>query len=151
MFHEIVDGSGSPDGTGAHGEPIESTALLAAFETLLAEAVADAGSDRIVEMASLDAATVEAVSDGDIAELTVAEGASVLAAARDEDAETVVAELRDHLLMGMTTAVLDVDTIAATIDADLTGQEVQQTLEGRAAMTLGQLAEIMAVIEANKR
>jgi hypothetical protein len=126
MFHEIVDGSGSPDGTGAHGEPIESTALLAAFETLLAEAVADAGSDRIVEMASLDAATVEA-------------------------AETVVAELRDHLLMGMTTAVLDVDTIAATIDADLTGQEVQQTLEGRAAMTLGQLAEIMAVIEANKR
>jgi len=32
--------------------------------------------------------------------------------------------------MGMATAVLDVDTIAAAIDADLTGQEVQQALEG---------------------
>jgi hypothetical protein len=53
--------------------------------------------------------------------------------------------------MGMATAVLDVDSIAAKIDADLTGQEVQQALEGRAAMTLGQLAEIIAVIERRKR
>jgi len=52
--------------------------------------------------------------------------------------------------MGMATAVLDVDTIAAAIDADLTGQEVQQALEGARPMTLGQLAEIMAVIERRK-
>jgi hypothetical protein len=62
----------------------------------------------------------------------------------------MVAEVRDHLLMGMATAVLDVDAIAAKIDADLTGQEVQQALEGRTAMTLGQLAEILAVIERRK-
>ena len=150
MFHEVVDGSEPPDEAGTGGETIEAASVLAGFETLLAGAVADVGTDRIVEATSLDAETVAAVADGDAADLTVAEGASVLAIAGDDDPETLVAELRDHLLMGMTTAVLDVDTIAAAIDADLTGQEVQQTLEGRAAMTLQQLADIMAVIETNK-
>jgi hypothetical protein len=83
--------------------------------------------------------------------VTVADGAAVLALTTDREADAIVAELRDHLLIGMATAVLDVDTIAASIDADLTGQEVQQALEGRTAMTLGQLAEIMAIIERRKR
>ncbi len=151
MFHEVVEGSESTDGAGSGGETIEAASLLAGFETLLAEAVADAGPDRVTAATPLDAETVVTVADGDAAGLTVTEGAAVLAATGSDDPETLVAELRDHLLMGMTTAVLDVDTIAAAIDADLTGQEVQQTLEGRAAMTLGQLAEIMAVIETNKR
>ena len=74
-----------------------------------------------------------------------------MALAGDREPETIVYELRDHLLMGMTTAVLDVDTIAGAIDADLSGQEVQQALEGRAPMTLAQLSEIQAVIEDRKR
>ena len=49
--------------------------------------------------------------------------------------------------MGMTTAVLDVDAVAAELDADLTGQEVQQAVEGRIAMTLPELAAIQSVIE----
>jgi len=79
------------------------------------------------------------------------DGAAIVAVSTDRDGDAaVVAEVRDHLLMGMATAVLDVDTIAAAIDA-ITGQEVQQALEGRAPMTLGQLAEIMAaVIERRK-
>ena len=92
-----------------------------------------------------------AITSGETAGLTLADGASVLATATAHDRETIVAELRDHLLMGMATAVIDVDTLAASIDADLTGQEVQQALEGRAEPTLGQLAEIMAVIETRKR
>ena len=93
----------------------------------------------------------DAVAGGDAAAVTVADAAAVLAVTRERDADAMVAELRDHLLIGMATAVLDVDTLAAEIEADLTGQEVQQALEGRTAMTLGQLAEIMAVIERRKR
>ncbi|WP_066412267.1 DUF5791 family protein [Halorubrum aethiopicum] len=161
MFHEVVDGRGGSapiDGgaegrEGEDGEEVEAAALLAAFETMLADAIDEveaADRDGVGDGAPLDPATVKAVGDGDAASLTAEEAAAVLAVAADRDADAMVAELRDHLLMGMATAVLDVDTIAASIDADLTGQEVQQVLEGRAAMTLDQLAEVMAVVETRK-
>ncbi|GAB3702700.1 DUF5791 family protein [Halorubrum pallidum] len=155
MFHEVVDDAARESGEAAteDGETADVTAasLRSAFGTALSETAADAGRTRLQEEAGLDAESADAALDGDVDEVTVADGAAVLALSDDRDADVVVAELRDHLLMGMTTAVLDVDTIAAGIDADLTGQEVQQALEGRAAMTVGELAEIAALIERRKR
>lgn len=151
MFHEIVDEAEPIDRPDDDGETIGAATLLASFETLLSERIDEVGSDRVVAEGSVDAAVVEAIAEDDAGSVTVEEGVAVLAVGRDRDVESMIAELRDHLLMGMATAVLDVDTIAASIDADLTGQEVQQTLEGRAAMTIEQLADIMAVIEARKR
>ena len=165
MFHEVVDGAGgsapvevgeidASDGTegetGAGEDGVEPATLLAAFEAMLTDAVDEADRDGGGDGPPLDPTTVERIEDGDAASLTVEEGVSVLAVGDERAADAMVAELRDHLLMGMATAVLDVDTIAASIDADLTGQEVQQVLEGRAAMTLAQLAEVMAVIETRK-
>lgn len=148
MFHEVVaDGA-----TGAESDADEVTtaALLASFETLVSEAAAEVGRDRIAEETEMDREVIDAAVDGDAAEIRFEDGAAIVAAPTDRDGDVIVAEVRDHLLMGMATAVLDVDAIAAAIDADLTGQEVQQALEGRAPMTLGQLAEIMAVIERRK-
>ncbi len=157
MFHEVVD-DGTAGATDGDGDTVTAPALLASFEALVSEAAAEAGRDRLVDETGLDQTSVDVVDDvgangesSGIADLSVTDGAAVVALTGDRDADAIVAELRDHLLMGMATAVLDVDTIAASIDADLTGQEVQQVLEGRAAMTLGQLAEIMAVIERRKR
>lgn len=149
MFHEVV-ADGAP---GAESDTDEVTAatLLASFETMVTEAIAEAGRDRVAEETGVDSAVIDAAAGGDVAGLRLENGAAIVSVPTDRDGETVVAEVRDHLLMGMATAVLDVDTIAAAIDADLTGQEVQQALEGRARMTLGQLAEIMAVIERRKR
>ncbi|TKX78206.1 hypothetical protein EXE53_22420 [Halorubrum sp. SD626R] len=155
MFHEVVGDAADERGesTVPTGESSDVTApeLRSAFAAALREAAAEAGRTRLTSDLGLDAASVDAALDGDVDELTVADGAAVLALSDDRDADVAVAELRDHLLMGMTTAVLDVDTIAAGIDADLTGQEVQQALEGRAAMTVGELAEIAALIERRKR
>lgn len=149
MFHEVVDGRGS--GPDIDADEPAAADLLAAFEALVSEAAASVGPDRLVAEAGLSEASANTVRDGDIAALSLADAVAVLAAANpDRDADAMVAEVRDHLLMGMATAVLDVDAIAAKIDADLTGQEVQQALEGRTAMTLGQLAEILAVIERRK-
>jgi hypothetical protein len=68
------------------------------------------------------------------------------------DSEAIVLELRDHLLLGMTTGVLDVDTVASNVELGLSGQEIQQALEGRNAMTLEQLAAIHRFIaERNDR
>ncbi|WP_128906137.1 DUF5791 family protein [Halorubrum amylolyticum] len=148
MFHEVVaDGAA---GAESDADEVTPATMLAAFETLVSEAAAEVGRDRIDEETGVDGAAVDAALDGDAAGLRLEDGAAIVAGPTDRDGAAIVAEIRDHLLMGMAAAVLDVDSIAAAIDADLTGQEVQQALEGRAAMTLGQLAEIMAVIERRK-
>mgnify|MGYP006440047341 CR=1 FL=1 len=150
MFHEVVD-EGGP-GPGVDADEPTAADFLAAFETMVAEAAASVETDRLVREIGLTEADATAVRDGDVGGIAVADAAAVLAAAdADRNADAIVAEVRDHLLMGMATAVLDVDAVAAKIDADLTGQEVQQALEGRARMTLGQLAEILAVVERRKR
>lgn len=149
MFHEVVDG-GSEFAAVDADEPAAAD-LLAAFEAMVTEAAASVDDDRLVGEVGLSEAAATAARDGDVGEMTLADAAAVLAAADgDRDADAMVVETRDHLLMGMATAVLDVDAIAAKIDADLTGQEVQQALEGRTRMTLGQLAEILAVVERRK-
>ncbi len=153
MFHEVVE-DGRISGAGVadvDADEVTSAALLSAFEALLSEAVAEAGRERMRDETDADEASIEAAAAGDASGVSVTDAAAIVAVTADRDADAVVAELRDHLLMGMATAVLDVDTLAAAIDADLTGQEVQQALEGRAGMTVGQLAEVMAVIERRKR
>jgi len=149
MFHEVVEG-GSEFAAVDADEP-GAVDLLAAFEAMVTEAAGSVGDDRLVGEIGLTEAAATAARDGDVGGMTLSDAAAVLAAAHgDRDADAMVAEVRDHLLMGMATAVLDVDSIAAKIDVDLTGQEVQQALEGRTPMTLGQLAEILAVIERRK-
>ena len=157
MFHEVVE-DGRVSGAGVDdidadvdADEVTPAALLSAFEALLSEAVAETGRERMTDETDVDEASIEAAVAGDVSGISVTDAAAIVAVTADRDADAVVAELRDHLLMGMATAVLDVDTLAAAIDADLTGQEVQQALEGRAGMTVGQLAEVMAVIERRKR
>ena len=122
--------------------------LRTAYETYLQSVIETVGVDTAVAETDLDRETIEAVVDGEVADLTLTEAAAI--AALDDnapDSEAIVLETRDHLLMGMTTAVLDVDAVAAELDADLTGQEVQQAIEGRIDMTLAELAAIQSVIE----
>ena len=122
--------------------------LQTAYADYLRSLIETVGVDAAVADTDLDGDTIEDVADGETDELTLTEAADIAALDDDApDAEAVVLETRDHLLMGMTTAVLDVDAIAAELDADLTGQEVQQAIEGRIEMTLAELAAIQSVIE----
>jgi len=124
------------------------SALQTAYVELLQSTIETVGTGTVADETGLDAAQLDAILAGDASDLTVEEAAGILAVDPDRpDAEAIVFELRDHLLMGMTTAVLDVDTIAANIDVDLTAQEVQQAIEGRIEMTLAQLAAIQSVID----
>ena len=138
MLHTLADETSalSPDG------------LQTAYEHHLRTVIETVGVDTAAAETELDVDTIEAVAGDDDIELTLTEAADI--AALDDnapDAEAIVLETRDHLLMGMTTAVLDVDAIAAELEADLTGQEVQQAVEGRIAVTLAELAAIQSVIE----
>ncbi|MFB6097151.1 MAG: DUF5791 family protein [Haloferacaceae archaeon] len=133
MLYHVVDdpASLSPD------------ELRERYERRIAETVEAVGVAEAAAESGVDEETVAALVAGESPELTLREAAELLALSPDvRDAETVVLETRDDLLLGMTTGVVDVDTLASNIDHDLTGQEVQQALEGRTRLTLAQLAAI---------
>jgi hypothetical protein len=122
--------------------------LRAAYEESLRTVVAAHGAAEVAAASGVEEATLSALAAGDSPELTVEEAAAVLAVDADVAAADIVFELRDHLLLGMTTGVLDVDTLASEAPLDLSGQEVQQAIEGRTSMTLGQLAAIQHTVAA---
>ena len=135
----------------AIAEPEGATAgdLLAAYAAELAAAVDGTDPAALAEQTGVDEAVIAALATGDadaVADVRLGGAAAVLEPAEGVPAHDIAHEVRDHLMMGMVTAILDVDTIAAEIDVDLTGQEVQQALEGRTRLTLGELAEIQALV-----
>jgi hypothetical protein len=118
----------------------------------LAEIIDANGVDAVVDETGVDRETVAALADGDAPEVQVEDAAAVAALADDAPPKDVVmAEIQDSLLMGMTTAVLDVDTIAAEIDADMDGKQVHQKVEGRAPMTLDEYANLHHFIASRQR
>ena len=124
-------------------------ALRRAYEAQLRAVVDSVGAGTAAAESGVGTGRIEALEAGPVPDLPVEDAAAILALDDDRpDAESVVLELRDHLLMAMTTGVVDVDTLAANVDLDLSGQEVQQALEGRTAMTLDQLAAIHAFLAA---
>jgi hypothetical protein len=159
MLHDVLERPGA-------ATPAE---LRAAYERRLGGVVADRGVEAVAAESGVDESTVAAlaaIGDGSHphpgddedaaadarrrAEVTVEEAAAILATESGTDltADDVVFALRDHLMMGMTTGVLDVDTIASNVALDLSGQEIQQAIEGRAPMTLAQLAAIQRYVAA---
>ncbi|KAB1189166.1 MULTISPECIES: DUF5791 family protein [Haloferax] len=113
--------------------------LRAAYEDELRAVVDTAGADVAADAADVS----EDHLTNDVLELTLEQAAAILALADENpDADAIVWEFRDHLLMGMTTGILDVDTLAAEVDLDLSGQEIQQAIEGRTPATLDELAAI---------
>jgi hypothetical protein len=121
------------------------------YEAELTEVVDSVGVEAAAEETGVESDRLEALVEGGSPELTVEEASAILALDPDEpDAEIVRAEIEDRLLLGMTTAVLDVDTIAANLERDLSGKEVHQRVEGRASMSLAEYAEIHYLIAERK-
>ncbi|ELZ74329.1 hypothetical protein C455_17811 [Haloferax larsenii JCM 13917] len=118
---------------------VSADELRAAYEDELRAAVETVGADAAAAAADV---SEQALSNG-MLELTLEQAAEILALTDENpDADAIVWEFRDHLLMGMTTGILDVDSLASAVDLDLNGQEVQQAIEGRTSVTLNELAAI---------
>ena len=125
--------------------------LRAQYEEELAATIDAVGVDAVADRADVDRDVVAALADGESPEVTIEDAAAILATAEDAPPkDAIVAELRDHLMMGMTTAVLDVDRLASEIDAEVEPRTVQQQVEGRREMTLAEYAAIHHVIAERK-
>ncbi len=123
------------------------SAVRSAYGERLRAAVADHDPAAIADRAGVEKEIVDSFADGETSRGSLTDAAAVLSAAEQLDATTVENELRDQLMLGMSSAILDVDTIAAEIETDLTGQELQQALEGRTPISLDELAKVHALIK----
>lgn len=127
----------------ADPEATTPTELLERYESALADVVDSRGTDAVAEATDLDAETVDAVAAGDAGDLDLRDAATILAL-RDgsPDADALLTEVRDHLLLSMSSAVLTVDHVAADVEGDMDPKEIQGKVEGRHPMTLAEYARI---------
>ncbi|WP_408957332.1 DUF5791 family protein [Natrinema sp. 74] len=121
--------------------------LRAEYEDDLAAIVDDRGPDAVAADTDLERAPLEALTAGDSPDLTLEEAAEIQALAeRTPDPETIVTMALEHLLLGMSTAVMDVDAVEGRLAIELDAKEVQQKLEGRAPMSFAEFVHVQYVI-----
>lgn len=125
--------------------------LQSAYENRLVETIETVGIDTVADQSGVDRETLTALLEGESPELTLEAATNILATDEDlPDADSLAAEARDILLMGMSMAVLDVEAIASGIDDALEPKEIQQKAEGRFPMTIGEYALLHSYIESQK-
>ncbi len=109
----------------------------------LAALISRNGISEVVATTGLDEDTVTAVATQSGAELSLADAATIAALATEApDADTILTELRDTLLLEMSSAMLTVDRLATELALDLDPKEIQAKIEGRQPMTLGEYAQL---------
>lgn len=115
---------------------------VAAYREALAAIVEAQGTEAVAAESGVDADVLEALVAGEAPELDLEDAAAIQAVDLDLDAETIYAEATDHVLLGMSMAVLDVETLASHYEGDLSPKAIQQRLERRAPMTLEEFARL---------
>lgn len=132
----LVDEIADPDAV----SPAE---VRAEYEASLATIVDSVGVDVAAEETNVPDATLETLVAGGDPELTT-DAAAELFALSDAypDADSFILEIRDSIMLGMSSAVLDVDAMEAGLPLDLSARDIQQKIEGRQDMTLAEYAHI---------
>ncbi|MFC7071995.1 DUF5791 family protein [Halovenus rubra] len=139
-------------GTFEQAGELSPEALRAAYDDRLITTIEEVGENTVTSEVDIDDAALTALVDGESPELTLETAAAILALDdRLPDPDSIVAEARDLLLMGMSMAVLDVEAIASGIDDAMDPKEIQQKAEGRFPMTLDEYALLHNYIEQSKQ
>ena len=126
---------------------IDPETLHERYRSELAALLDDHGISDIAERTGIDADRLRALPERDPG-LTLEETSSILAATGAyPDTETAMGDVRDHLLIRMSSAIVDVDALALALEDDLGPQEYQQKIEGRVEMSLAEYARIYHYVE----
>ncbi|WP_290810050.1 DUF5791 family protein [Halovivax sp.] len=121
--------------------------LRAEYDDALASVVREVGVTAAESGTDVDSETLESLAAGESPPLSVREAAEILALQDGEpDGETIVVEACEHLLLGMSTAVLDVETLASHVALDLDPKEIQQKIERRAPMSFDEYVHLQHAI-----
>ncbi|RQH03207.1 DUF5791 family protein [Natrarchaeobius oligotrophus] len=124
--------------------------LRAEYETDLRSVLEGREIAAVVEASDVDREDLEALSATKSPDLSLEEAAEIQALADGTpDPETIVEIACEHLLLGMTTAVLDVDAVESELDLDLDAKEIQQKIERRAPMSFEEYVHLQyAIVDA---
>ena len=121
--------------------------LRAEYEDDLRAVIDQHGVDAVTEQTDVGRETAEALLESESPDLTLPEVAQIQSLeAGEPEPDEMVTIACDHLLLGMSTAVLDVDSIESELEIELDAKEVQQKLERRAPMSLEEFVHIQYVI-----
>ncbi|WP_049895346.1 DUF5791 family protein [Halopiger xanaduensis] len=124
--------------------------LLAEYRNDLAAAVEDYGPEAAANDTDVDREAIDQLLEGDLPDLSLEEAAQLQALdERAPDAATIVDIGCEHLLLGMSTAVLDVDALETELAIEMDAKEIQQKIEQRAPMTFGEYVHIQYAIADN--
>ncbi len=128
----------------APGSPEE---LRTEYEADLAAVVDEHGLETVAAEADVDREALETIGEGAALELDLEEAAQIQALAADTpDAETIVTMACEHLLLGMSSAVLDVEALESELEIDLEAKEIQQKIERRTPMTFEEFVYLQHAI-----
>ena len=124
-------------------EAIGPEELLDRYHQFVNDIITDIGRQSVESTLDIPDNRILSFLNGDPTTLTIEDVAAIIAMTKpDRDQTEILADIEDQLLFGMTTAVLNVDTVSASIDPDISPKEVQQKLEGRLSMDLREYAHI---------
>ena len=137
MFHE--------QRTSAPDSPDE---LRQEYDDDLAAVLESHGIETVADETDVDRERLEALLEGEAPDLTLEEAAQVqsLADGAPDDPETIVTMATEHLLLGMSSAVLDVDALETELALELDAKEIQQKIERRAPMSVEEFVHVQYVI-----
>jgi len=120
----------------------------AAIDLYVAElraAVGEVGPGEAADATGLEDAVIDAVVAGDaemVGRMHLTEVAPIRALADERSADAIAADAREELLFAMSTAVTDVERLAASLDTELDPKEIQAKMEGRYPMRLREYAAL---------
>ncbi|RQG97999.1 DUF5791 family protein [Natrarchaeobius chitinivorans] len=136
MFHE--------QRTSVPGSPGE---LRAEYDADLETVLERRDPATVAERTDVDREDVEALQAGESPDISLEEAAAIQSLADGTaDPETIVTMACEHLLLGMSTAVLDVDAVESELEMDLDAKEIQQKIERRAPMSFAEYVHLQYVI-----
>ncbi|MFB6133032.1 MAG: DUF5791 family protein [Halanaeroarchaeum sp.] len=131
-------------------EPEDLTAadLHDAYLDALADVVSNVGVEAAAGRTGLDAGLLASLTNGDRPDLSLDDACAILALTDSwPDADAVRFEIRDSIMLGMSSAVMDVDSLERELDGDLDARTIQQKIEGRRPMSLAEYAAVALTIE----
>lgn len=122
--------------------------LRAEYENELRAAIAVVGIERAVEETTVERDRLDSLMNEKSSDLTLTEAASIQALAPETpDAETIIDLTCDHLLLGMSNAILDVEALDRRLDVDLGAKTIQRKLEQRESMTFDEFIRFQHAIQ----
>ncbi|GGN13906.1 DUF5791 family protein [Halarchaeum nitratireducens] len=118
-------------------------ALRTQYLAALTAVIEERGIEPVAAETDLSTERVEVILDNPD-DVTLAEAAAVLSCSPDYPAaDDYLLEVRDHLMLQMSSAVVDIGALQRAIDTDLDPKVLQQKVEGRREMTLAEYARVV--------